>query len=143
MLDSLKKLNIELDIKPMVWPDMVALTKTPQTAPDFFPVYQTANYGDTDNIAFAAYHSANNGNWQNMVYKSAAVDGLIEKGRAEADPTQRAAIYKELQQTIVADAPDIFGVLEKRKLAVRSEVENLKFVPVASNAPELWPLSLK
>jgi peptide/nickel transport system substrate-binding protein len=143
MLDSLKKLNIELDIKPMVWPDMVALTKSPQTAPDFFPVYQTANYGDTDNIAFAAYHSTNNGNWQNMVYKSAKVDGLIERGRAETDLAKRAAIYKELQETIVSDAPDIFGVLEKRKLAMRSDVENFKFIPVASNAPELFGLSIK
>jgi len=143
LLDSLKKLNIDLDIKPMVWPDMVALTKTPQTAPDFFPVYQTANYGDPDNIAFAAYHSANNGNWQNMVYKSARVDQLIERGRAELDEAKRAAIYKELQQVIVEDAPDIFGVLEKRKLALRTDIENYRFTPVASNAVELWPLSLK
>ena len=141
LLDGLKKLNIDLDIKPMVWPDMVALTKSPQTAPDFFPVYQTANYGDTDNIAFAAYHSTNNGNWQNMVYKSAKVDGLIERGRAETDLAKRAAIYKELQETIVEDAPDIFGVLEKRKLAMRTDVENFKFIPVASNAPELFGLS--
>ena len=143
MLDSLKKLNIDLDIRPMVWPDMVALCKTPQTAPDFFPVYQTANYGDTDNIAFAAYHSTNNGNWQNMVYKNAKVDGLIEQGRAETDLVKRAAIYKAFQQTIVDDAPDIFGVLEKRRLALRTDVENFKFVPVASNAMEIWPLSLK
>jgi peptide/nickel transport system substrate-binding protein len=143
MLDSLKKLNIDLDIKPMVWPDMVALTKSPQTAPDFFPVYQTANYGDTDNIAFAAYHSVNNGNWQNMVYNSAKVDELIQSGRAETDPVKRAAVYKQLQQVIIDDAPDIFGVLEKRKLALRAEVENFKFVPVASNAMEIWPLSLK
>jgi peptide/nickel transport system substrate-binding protein len=143
MLDSLKKLNIDLDIKPMVWPDMVALTKSPQTAPDFFPVYQTANYGDTDNIAYAAYHSANNGNWQNMVYKSAKVDQLIERGRGETDAAKRAAIYKEMQQAIVDDAPDIFGVLEKRKLAIRTDVEGFSFVPVASNAPELWGLSLK
>ncbi len=143
MLDSLKKLNIDLEIKPMVWPDMVARTKSPQTAPDLMPVYQTANYGDTDNIAFAAYHSANNGNWQNMVYKSAKVDDLITKARAETDQAKRAALYKEFQQTVIDDAPDIFGLLEKRKLAVRAEVEGLKFVPVASNAPELWPISLK
>ena len=78
-----------------------------------------------------------------MVYKSAKVDELIQNGRAEVDPTKRAAIYKELQQVIVDDAPDIFGVLEKRKLALRSDVENFKFVPVASNAMELWPLSIK
>ena len=143
LLDSLKKLNIDLDIKPMVWPDMVASTKSPQTAPDFFPVYQTANFGDPDNIAFAAYHSANNGNWQNMVYKNPKVDDLIERGRAEPDLVKRAAIYKEMQEQIVADAPDIFGVLEKRKLAIRPEVQNFKFVPIASNAPELFDLSLK
>jgi peptide/nickel transport system substrate-binding protein len=143
MLDSLKKLNIDLDIKPMVWPDMVARTKSPQTAPDLFPVYQTANYGDTDNIAFAAYHSTNNGNWQNMVYKNPKVDDLINRGRAEVDEGKRAAIYKEFQQTVIEDAPDIFGLLEKRKLALRSDVENFRFVPVASNAVELLPLSLK
>ncbi len=119
------------------------MTKTPQTAPDFFPVYQTANFGDPDNIAFAAYDSVNNGNWQNMVYKNAKVDQLIEQGRAETDQAKRAAIYKQLQEQIVADAPDIFGVLEKRKLAIRSDVQNFKFVPIASNAPELFDLSLK
>ena len=43
---------------------------------------------------------------------------------------------------MVDDAPDIFGVLENRKLALRSEVQNW-FTPVASNAIELFPLSLK
>jgi len=127
----------------MVWPDMVASTKTPQTAPDFFPVYQTANFGDPDNIAYAAYDSANNGNWQNMVYKNPKVDELIDQGRAETDSAKRVAIYKQFQEQVVADAPDIFGVLEKRKLAVRSDVQNFKFVPIASNAPELFDLSLK
>lgn len=143
LLDALKKLNIELEIKPMVWPDMVASTKTPQSAPDFFPVYQTANYGDPDNIAFAAYHSSRNGNWQNMVYKNPEVDALIEKGRAETDPEKRKAIYLDFQKQVVADAPDIFGVLEKRKLAMRADVQNFKFTPVASNAIELFGLSLK
>ena len=77
MLDSLKQLNIELEIKPMVWPDMVASTKTPATTADFFPVYQTGNYADPDNVAYAAYHSSRNGNWQNPVYKNPKVDELI------------------------------------------------------------------
>ncbi|MBL8587782.1 MAG: ABC transporter substrate-binding protein [Methylobacteriaceae bacterium] len=143
LLDALKKLNIELDIKPMAWPDMVASTKTPQSAPDFFPVYQTANYGDPDNIAFAAYHSSRNGNWQNMVYKSAKVDGLIEAGRAETNVDKRKAIYLDFQKQVVEDAPDIFGVLEKRKLAMREDVTGFKFTPVASNAIEYFGLSLK
>ncbi len=43
---------------------------------------------------------------------------------------------------MVADAPDIFGVLEKRKLGLRDTVQNYSFTPVASNAIECWPLSL-
>ena len=58
------------------------------------------------------------------------------------DEAKRKAIYAEFQKAVVADAPDIFGVLEKRKLAMRSEVKNFTFTPVASNAIELFPLSL-
>lgn len=143
MLDSLKQLNIELEIKPMVWPDMVAACRSPETFPDLFPVYQTANYGDPDNIAFAAYHSSRNGNWQNAVYGDPEVDRLIVAGRKEPDPAKRVAIYGAFQKKVVADAPDIFGVLEKRKLALRDSVQGFRFVPVASNAIEVAPLSLK
>ena len=142
MLDSLKQLNIELEIKPMIWPDMVASCRSPETFADLFPVYQTANYGDPDNIAYAAYHSSRNGNWQNAVYASPEVDRLIEAGRAEPDEAKRIAIYKEMQQKVVADAPDIFGVLERRKLALRDNIKGFAFVPVASNAVELFGLSL-
>ena len=142
MLDSLKALNIDLEIKPMVWPDMVASCASPQTFPDFFPVYQTANYGDPDNIAYAAYHSSRNGNWQNAVYANPQVDALIERGRSEVDAKKRVAIYEEMQQKIVSDAPDIFGVLERRKLALRDNVKGYYFVPVASNAIECHGLSI-
>lgn len=143
LLDSLKQLGIELDIKPMVWPDMVASTKTPATTADFFPVYQTGNYADPDNVAFAAYHSSRNGNWQNPVYRSEKVDALIEKGRGEGDPKKRATIYGEFQRTVVDDVPDIFGVLEKRRIGMRDTVQGFTFTPVASNAIDLQKLSLK
>jgi peptide/nickel transport system substrate-binding protein len=142
LLDSLKQLNLGLNIKPMIWPDMVAACRSPQTFPDFFPVYQTANYGDPDNVAFAAYHSSRNGNWQNAVYKNPEVDALIERGRSEPDEAKRVAIYGEMQRKVVADAPDIFGVLEKRKLAMRDSVKGFRFTPVASNAVECFGLSL-
>ena len=142
LLDSLRTLNIDLDIKAMGWTDMVASARSPQTVADFFCVYQTANYGDPDNIAFATYHSSRNGGWQNPVYHNSEVDKLIESGRSETDPAKRAAIYQKFQELVVADAPDIFGVLESRKLAMRSDVKNYHFIPVAANAIDLFPLSL-
>jgi len=142
MLDSLKALNIDLEIQPMLWPDMVAACQKPETFPDLFPVYQTANYGDPDNIAFAAYHSSRNGGWQNAVYKNPEVDALIEAGRREIDTAKRVGIYGRMQEMVVADAPDIFGVLERRKLGMRDAVKGFVFAPVASNAIECHGLSL-
>lgn len=142
LLDSLKHLGIDLEIIPMNWPDMVTAAKSPETFPDFFPVYQTANYADPDNIAYAAYHSSRNGGWQNAVYKNPEADKLIETGRTETDPAKRIAIYGQLQELLVADCPDIFGVLEKRKLGLRDSVQNFVFSPVAANAVEAWPLSI-
>ncbi len=142
MLDSLKQLNIDLEIVPMNWPDMVSACKSPETFPDLFPVYQTANYGDPDNIAYAAYHSSRNGGWQNAVYKNPEVDALIEAGRKEIDEAKRLTIYAEFQKKVVEDAPDLFGVLERRKLAMRDSVKDYHFTPVASNAIETWGLSL-
>ena len=48
------------------------------------------------------------------------------KGRSEQDEGKRKAIYKEFQEAVIADAPDIFGVLEQRKLAMRDTVLELQ-----------------
>jgi peptide/nickel transport system substrate-binding protein len=143
LLDSLKKLNIDLDVKQLVWTDMVALTKDPKTTPDFFPVFQTANYADPDNIAFPTYHGSQNGNWTNPTYNNAKTNELIDKGRTTLADAERAKVYGDFQRLVVDDAPDIFGVLEKRKLAMRDNVTGWSFVPVASNAIEFFPISLK
>ncbi|MDQ1078132.1 ABC transporter substrate-binding protein [Pseudoroseomonas cervicalis] len=142
LLDSLRALNIELEIRSAIWPDLVASCRSPETLADFFPVYQTANYGDADNLAFAGFHSSRNGNWQNPVYSNPKVDALIVQARAETDPAKRRALYAEFQRIVMEDACDIFGVLERRKLALRNNVRGFVFTPVASNAPELFPLSL-
>ena len=95
-----------------------------------------------DGPAFAAYHSSPNGNWQNAVYANPAVDALIEQGRGEQDEARRIAIYRDFQKAVVADALDIFGVLERRKLAMRDNFRGFVFTPVASNAIEAFGLSL-
>lgn len=142
LLESLGALNINLDIRPMVWPDIVAMAQSPDTMTDFYSIFQSANYADPDNTAFAAYHSSRNGQWQNPVYSNPDVDGLIEEARAEVDAERRADLYLQFQEIVVDDAPDIFGVLELRKFAMRDTVQGYEFSPVAANTFEIWPLSL-
>ncbi len=142
LLDSLAQLNIKLDVRQVLWPEFSGSTATPATTPDFFPIYETANYADPDNLAWAGFESSRNGNWSNPTFSDPAVDKVLIAARAETDEAKRADLYKQFQQLIVADAPDIFGVLELRKLALRTNVQNYVFTPVASNIIDLYPLSL-
>jgi peptide/nickel transport system substrate-binding protein len=142
MLDALAPLNINVEIKSLVWPDLVAAAQSPETQGDFMAVYESANYADPDNFAFAGYHSSRNGTWTNPVYANPRVDELIMAGRSEADPEKRKAVYFELQQLIVDDAPDIFGVLERRPLVHRDNLTGYAFTPIGTNAPEFFPLSI-
>ena len=142
LLDSLAQLNIKLDVRQVLWPEFSGSTASPTTTPDFFPIYETANYADPDNLAWAGFESSRNGNWSNPTFSDPAVDKVLIAARAETDPAKRTDLYKQFQQLVVADAPDIFGVLELRKIALRTNVQNYVFTPVASNIIDLYPLSL-
>lgn len=142
MLESLQPLNINVDIRAMVWPDVVAMVKSPETTTDFFSIFQSPNYGDPDNTAFAAYHSSRNGQWQNPTYANPEVDAVIEAARSEIDQEKRAALYRKFQELVIEDAPDVFGVMELRKFAMRDNVLGYEFCPVSANTMEIWPLSL-
>jgi peptide/nickel transport system substrate-binding protein len=67
---------------------------------------------------------------------------VLTQARGETDPEKRRALYVRFQRMVMDDSPDIFGVLEKRKMAMRTNVKGFVFTPVASNAIELFPLSL-
>lgn len=142
MLDSLRALNINVEIRAVLWADAVASARSPDRFPDLFSVYQSANYADPDNIAFAAYHSSRNGGWQNPVYANPVVDDLIDRARSEMEEGRRAALYQRFQEQVLQDAPDIFGVNEARKLAMRNDVRGYVYSPIAPAAIDFLPLSL-
>lgn len=142
LLDSLRALNIDVNIRPSTWPDMVAMCRSPETFPDFFCVYLGVSYADPDVIAYAGYHSSRNGGWQNAVYSNPEVDRLIEAARFETDPERRFALYSAVQKAIVADAPDIFGVIEKAKVGLRDTVTGYEFTPLIVQAVDFFPLGL-
>ena len=57
-------------------------------------------YADPD-IAFLWFHSSNAGAGLNMSHiNDPALDELIIRGRSTIDPTERAAVYAEMQQYV-------------------------------------------
>lgn len=143
LMDALKPLNINVKITAMVWPDIVARAKSPDTQPAMYAVYQTANYNDPDNAVFPAYHSSQYGTWSAGTYKNPEVDKLIDKARGTVDKKERQEAYSQLQKLLVEDAPDIFGTQETVIFAHRKELGGYVFTPLASNAFDFYPLYLK
>ncbi len=62
-------------------------------------------------------------------YSNPAVDALIDKGRATIDPDARAAIYKELQRVVHADAPWVFVANWNQNAVAKVGVQGFELHP--------------
>jgi len=58
-------------------------------------------------------------------YSNARVDELLERGRAVADPAERAAIYAEFQALIVEEQPSILTIYPTEVRATSTRVQGL------------------
>jgi oligopeptide transport system substrate-binding protein len=65
-----------------------------------------ADYPDPENFLDVLYHSASEENWSG--YNNPQVDSLLEQARTERDPAARLALYHQVEQMIVDDAPEIW-----------------------------------
>jgi len=63
-------------------------------------------------------------------YNNPQVWAEIDQARAEPDWSKRAPLYKEIQEQIVADAPEVFGMMANRQWAYRSYVKGFDYSPI-------------
>lgn len=62
-----------------------------------------ADYPDSENFLDLLFHSQSSQN--HTGYANPEVDTLLEEARVESDPSARSALYHQVEQTILADAP--------------------------------------
>lgn len=141
LLDSLRALNIAVNIVGQPWTTMVSRGSRPDTAPNMTSVYVTPVGTDPDTVAYQ-YHRDSWGLFYGMShYENAEVWRMIEVARAEGDHARRMEIYAEIQRRIVADQPEIFGMLANRLWAMRDYVKGFSFSPVRlSGEVDLYPM---
>ncbi len=141
LLDSLRALNIQVNIVGQPWTTMVSRGSRPDTAPNMTSVYVTPVGTDPDTVAFQ-YHRDSWGLFYGMShYENPEVWRMIEQARAEGDQARRMALYAEIQRRIVDDQPEIFGMLANRLWAMRDYVKGFSFSPVRlSGEVDLYPM---
>ncbi|MEZ2126418.1 MULTISPECIES: ABC transporter substrate-binding protein [unclassified Sinorhizobium] len=144
LLDSLKPLNINVEIKPEQWPNMVANGSKVETSPAMTSVFTTPVSTDPDAVAYQ-YHKASWGQYYAMMfYDNPKVTEMIDQARAATNWDDRAKLYADIQKQIVADQPEVFGMLQNRRWARRDYLQGFQFSPVRfTGEVDLYPMWIK
>ena len=144
LLDNLRDLNIELEMVPLTWPNMKALGEDVETSPDLLAIFATPVSTDPDAVAYQ-YHKNSWGQYfGTSYYNNEEVWELVNKARSMANWVDRAPIYAKVQQMILDDQPEIFGMLANRRWGMRDYVKGFQFRPVRfTGEVDLYPLSIE
>ena len=143
LLDAMKQLNIDIKMVPLTWPNMVARAGKPETSPDSMAVFATPVSTDPDAVAIQ-YHPSSWGKYYGSHYlDDAKLAEMIDAARKTANWDDRAPIYAEIQKRIVADQPEIFGMMRDRAVVYRSYVQGYAYSPVRmTTETDLYPLHI-
>jgi peptide/nickel transport system substrate-binding protein len=144
LLDSLRALDIRVNIVGQPWTTMVSRGSKPDTSPNMMSIYVTPVGTDPDTVAYQ-YHRASWGLYYGTAhYENAEVTRMIDEARGETDTARRMALYAEIQRRIVADQPEIFGMVANRIWARRDYVQGFTFSPVRFTGEiDLMPLWIR
>ncbi len=104
--DQLKQVGIDVDVDQVEWG--AYLDKTAAGDHEMFILGWIATTGDADYGLSSRYLSENHGGGGNrMFYTNEKVDELIKGANGEINPEKRIEMYKEAQEIILQDAPDV------------------------------------
>lgn len=141
LLDNLKELGITVEMVSDTWPNMVARGADVETSPNMTSVFTTPISTDPDSVAYQ-YHPSSHGQYYAMhFYNNPEVAEWIEQARAATEWDTRAELYAKVQTQVVADQPEIFGMLQNRRWAHQSYLKGFNFSPVRfTGEVDLYPL---
>ena len=130
LIDNLKELGITVKMVPLTWANMVACGSKVETSPDMMAVFATPVSADPDAVAIQ-YHPSSHGRYYGVhFYDNPEVTQLIEEARFTSEWEKRAPLYAKIQQMIVDDQPEIFGMMRERRIVYRDWVEGFEYSPV-------------
>ncbi|NRG16403.1 ABC transporter substrate-binding protein [Rhizobiales bacterium] len=87
---------------------------------------------DPDTLPFLALRSEafpDKGGFNSGYYANEKVDELLNKARQVTDQSERAKLYKQMQEIVYEDAPWVFVANWKQNAVTSSRVENFKLQP--------------
>ena len=144
LIDNLKDLDITVKMVPLTWANMVARGSKVETSPDMMAIFATPVSTDPDAVAIQ-YHPSSHGRYYGVhFYDNPEVTRLIEEARFTGEWEKRAPLYAKIQQMIVDDQPEIFGMMRERRIVYRDWVKGFEYSPVRMTEEiDLYPLYIE
>jgi peptide/nickel transport system substrate-binding protein len=143
LLDNLQQLNIDIEMAPSTWPNMLAMGGDIETSPDLMAIFATPVSTDPDAVSYFYHRNSWGQYYGTAYYDNDEVHALIDRARTIADWEERRPIYEQIQRMIVEDQPEIFGMLANRRWAMRDYVGGFQFCPVRfTGEVDLYPLTI-
>ena len=122
--EELKQLGIDVKTETMEWGSY--LDRTNSGDHDMFVLGWSASTGDADYALSPLFHSMNHGAAGNKsFFDNEEVDQLIEDAQHEMDEEKRMAMYKEVQDILIEEAPLIYTHHKQEVNAISDNVKNL------------------
>lgn len=85
---------------------------------------------DPDRFLYRTFYST--GAVNNFLFKDAAVDRLLDRGRVHLVPAERKPIYDELQKALVQKAPAIFLYTPYNSQVLQPSVKGFRLIPTGA-----------
>jgi len=122
--DQLKAVGITVKLEPVAMSEWYARVVEQKIN---FTAMRWTQRPDPDGLLYLLFHSKGAGNSTN--YKSAAVDALLDRGRAILDLDARKPIYREAQALITRDLAYLPLFFSVEYAAIRDVVQNHVWIP--------------
>lgn len=143
---NLAEIGITLEAEGMTWPAQAATTASLETTADLNVTYSFPSFPDPHAVLNTVFNGALTGtkggyNWSQ--YDNPAVNDLLAKAAASADPAERAALYGEVQKLVGADHAAITVSLPGSTVALAANVEGYVYNVAHHNTFNYMDIGLK
>ncbi|HEX8967375.1 MAG TPA: ABC transporter substrate-binding protein, partial [Chloroflexota bacterium] len=146
MQQTLQPLGVNLDLQGKPFATLAAQIADKEAAPDIqATLTMTPRTADPGELLATLYAGNNVGQSYNYSwYANPDVDQMLAEADRTFDDTQRYAIYRNIAQKLVDDAPSIWAAYPKLIEVMRSDVQGYTYSPLDySGVFSFYPISLK
>jgi peptide/nickel transport system substrate-binding protein len=146
LAEPLADFGITVNLVPMVWPDMVAMSTHPDTGADTICVADDIGPVATQWFRYQYYSpfwdKPEGGSYQSAsFYKNADFDALLEQAEQTADAEERLELVKDMQAMIMEDIPAIMVYTIPNMLGFSDRVKGYDYTGYI--AADFWPLRIE